>query len=287
MPLGFHLQTPYDEGEREQLGELLARNMAAANILGRLQVIKHAHAKTGRMFPLSEHARRVFFSEGDQDQDETAPDATLGTSFDIGGAEAAARIRELTPVTRGVFDGLTALYKRDAFTLAGAADARLVEKIRDALADAAARGETISDWRKAVAEITSEEGADELNAFTLDTAFQIAMQKTYSAGRLEQMQQPDVMDALPFWQYWTVGDARVRAGHAELDGFIARAMDPVWMKIYPPWDFGCRCSVAPLLASEALAIDKDAGEDGMVRVRTKPFTMLELATSRFGTLLAV
>jgi len=83
-----------------------------------------------------------------------------------------------------------------------------------------------------------------------------------------------------------VGDMRVRPGHAELDGFIARAIDPVWRKIYPPWDFNCRCSVVPLTEEEALQIDSDASEGGIERLASKPFTLLELQQTDFRTLMA-
>ena len=81
--------------------------------------------------------------------------------------------------------------------------------------------------------ITDDAGVAQLDAFTLDTAFNTAMQKAYSLGRYEQMSDPAVKAVLPYWQYWTVGDDRVRPEHAVLNGFTARADDPVWRKIYP------------------------------------------------------
>jgi uncharacterized protein with gpF-like domain len=96
------------------------------------------------------------------------------------------------------------------------------------------------------------------------------------------MQAPHMTEALPYWQYWTVGDLRVRPGHAELDGFTARAIDPVWRRIYPPWDFNCRCSVVPIPADEAPA---GSDEGGLERLGTKPLTMLELAQTDFRSLL--
>jgi SPP1 gp7 family putative phage head morphogenesis protein len=145
-------------------------------------------------------------------------------------------------------------------------DTRLIAKIRDALGEAAAKGETASDWKDAVNKLTSEAGVADLSSFTLDTAFNTAMQKAYSAGRLEQMQEPHMVEALPFWQYWTVGDDRVRPEHEVLDGFLARAIDPVWRKIYPPSGFNCRCSVVPIPADEALKIDPNASEGGLERL---------------------
>ena len=127
-------------------------------------------------------------------------------------------------------------------------DVRLIEKIRDSLAEIARDGGTAQDFHAAVRKLAGDAAVDGLNAFTLDTAFQTAMQKAYSSGRLEQMREPSTMDALPFWQYWTVGDLRVRPEHAVLDGFMARAIDPVWIKIYPPSGFNCRCSVVPIPA---------------------------------------
>jgi uncharacterized protein with gpF-like domain len=63
-----------------------------------------------------------------------------------------------------------------------------------------------------------------------------------------------------------VGDDRVRPEHAVLDQFTARADDPVWMKIYPPNGFNCRCSVVPVMEAEALKADKEANEPGYARL---------------------
>jgi SPP1 gp7 family putative phage head morphogenesis protein len=260
VALGFHLGNPGDTGIQRRLGDTLARHLAAADLLGRLQIMRHAHKKTGKLLPISPSSRVARFAEDPHDQ------VTGGFSFDLPNDDAQRFIQALTPVTRQVFDGLTAQYQRDAFTLAGVSDVRLIEKIRDSLAEIARDGGTAQDFHAAVRKLAGDAAVDGLNAFTLDTAFQTAMQKAYSSGRLEQMREPSTMDALPFWQYWTVGDLRVRPEHAVLDGFMARAIDPVWIKIYPPSGFNCRCSVVPIPAKEALKIDPDAGEGGIERL---------------------
>ncbi len=258
MALGFHLGVPPDSGLQAKLGDLLARHLATADMLGRMQILRHARAKTGRMLPLAQTGQHIYFDESGT--------AGAGFGFDIGADQAGAQIQSLTAVSKQVFDGLTANYRRDAFTLAGVSDVRLVEKMRDALAQIAREGGTPQDFRRAVEKLTGPAGVDKLNAFTLDTAFNTAMQKAYSAGRLQQMREPHMVEALPFWQYWTVGDDRVRPEHAVLDGFMARAIDPVWHKIYPPSGFNCRCSVVPIPSEEALKIDKHASEGGMERL---------------------
>jgi SPP1 gp7 family putative phage head morphogenesis protein len=260
LALDFHLATPRDSGLQRQLGDVLASHLASADMLGRLQIVRHAHKKTGKLLPIATGRKTIRFAD-DDDQSGTA-----GFAFDLPDDQAARIIGQLTPVTRQIFDGLTATYRRDAFTLAGVSDVRLIQKIRDALGDIAQKGGTAADFHKAVQQLTTESGAADLNAFTLDTAFNTAMQKAYSAGRLEQMREPHMVDALPFWQYWTVGDDRVRPEHAVLDGFLARAIDPVWQKIYPPSGFNCRCSVVPITAEEALKINPDASEGGLERL---------------------
>lgn len=46
-------------------------------------------------------------------------------------------------------------------------------------------------------------------------------------------------------QISTVGDDRVRPEHARLDKFTAKKSDPVWLRLWFPFDWGCRCVVIP------------------------------------------
>jgi SPP1 gp7 family putative phage head morphogenesis protein len=242
-----------------QLGDLLARHLAAANLLGRLHIARVGLVKTKRPVRLATNSRLKNFAEDDAQGDTL----NVGFRFDIPPTDAVDYLRNLTPLTRNLFDGLTSQYRNDAFIVAGVSDQRLIQKIRDALAETLAKGGTRDEFRKAVDELTSEVGIEKLAAFELDTVFQTNAGKAYNAGRLEQMKEPGLMDALPYWQYWTVGDLRVRPAHAVLDGFCARAIDPVWLKIYPPSGFNCRCSVIPILPEDA---PEGSDEGGMERL---------------------
>jgi len=268
MLVRAHLPRVGDGGYQRRLGDLLAHHLAHADLAGRLHILRHAHRKTGKLMPLAMTSRTVLFAD-DKDAERAAGDiatVSLGANFGFPDTTSSSYIRELTPVTRAVFDGLSSRYKRDAFTLAGTSDVRMIEKIRNELADVAEKGGTPRDFRKAVAALKEESDVKALNAFSLDTAFNTAMQKAYSAGRLEQMLEPHIVEALPYWQYWTMEDDRVRPEHAVLDQFLARAIDPVWHKIYPPCGFNCRCSVAPLTEEEALELNPKANEGGMERL---------------------
>lgn len=244
-------------GFQEELGEMLARHLAAADLLGRAQVVRTAHKRTGRVVEIGQRTSRFRFDDSQDDISDGAEDLAAGVgafpvSFDaaLPNDDIASYLRGLTPVTKDLFDGLTANYRKDAFTLAGVADVRLIEKIRDALADVAQKGGTAADFDKAAQQLLTDAGVEDLNAFTLDTAFNTAMQRAFARGRYDQMKEPAVKAILPIWQYWTVGDDRVRPEHRVLHGFAALADDPVWLKIYPPNGFNCRCSVVPILASD-------------------------------------
>ena len=248
---------------QKYIGDRLAEYQAGFNILGRLTVLQGGRAKTDKPLLFNTSSRLVSFADG---LDLAAREASVYYSFDVPPTGAIEYLRNLTPVTKDLFDGLTRQYRNDAFTIAGVNDQRIIEKVRDALGTVVNEGGTPGDFRKIVNYITSEAGADALDAFEIDTVFNTNVQKAYSAGRYEQMTDASVMEALPFWQYWTVGDNRVRPEHEAIDLFVARAIDPVWRKIYPPSGFNCRCSVVPITEAEALSIDKNAGDDGLMRL---------------------
>ena len=50
-------------------------------------------------------------------------------------------------------------------------------------------------------------------------------------------------ESLPYWQYRTQGDDRVRDAHKQLDGMVFKWDDDIWKTIYPPNGWNCRCTV--------------------------------------------
>jgi SPP1 gp7 family putative phage head morphogenesis protein len=76
--------------------------------------------------------------------------------------------------------------------------------------------------------------------------FRTNIQSAYGAGKFRAITDPDVIDEMPYVQYRTVGDARVRASHAVLDRGIYRAASEEWRRIAPPNGFSCRCSLVSL-----------------------------------------
>ncbi|MGH9580257.1 MAG: phage minor head protein [Terriglobales bacterium] len=225
---------------QERLAELLGTYLAAFDLLGRLHVMQKVKSKSGEAPPLNTMtAPRVLFQEN-----------VLG--FESVPFEGAIeRLRNLTALSRAAFDGLKQQYKLQAFTIAGTSDVRLIEEIQQALVRILEQGGTLADFERAVNALTDEAGIERLASFQIETVFQTNIQRAYGNGRFEQMKDPAVAIALPFWKYVTAGDGRVRPNHALMDGFVARHDDLVWGKWYPPAGFNCRCTVVPILANEA------------------------------------
>lgn len=62
-----------------------------------------------------------------------------------------------------------------------------------------------------------------------------------------------------YMEYRTVGDDRVRPAHARLDGLTLHKDSPVLRRIWPPCDWGCRCTMIPGIAANVRRTDAEAG----------------------------
>jgi SPP1 gp7 family putative phage head morphogenesis protein len=243
---------------QKKLAEVLAEYMAGFNLLGRLHVLQMVKRETG--LDLRMNTLTAF--------------AELGSEFtDVLGFErvppegALSRLRNLTSYTRAAYDALAERYKMQAFTVAGVTDVRLLDQIQQILIGVVEQGRTGADFERAVNQTLSREGVEQLTRFHLDTVFNTNVFTAYQNGRFEQLRDPAVVKALPYWKYLTVGDDRVRPTHAAMDGFVARQDDPVWRRWYPPAGFNCRCTVVAILPKDA---PDDADQSGLDRMPAQP-----------------
>ena len=151
------------------------------------------------------------------------------------------------------FGRLPAQLKQRAFTVAGIEQMDTLRRMKEAIARLPEGMSWDEAKRELAAEFSPYAGGDAKAAraraeFTLRThGFQ-----AYAVSR-HQQQMATARD-LPYWKYETVGDAKVRPGHAALDGKVLRYDDPWWKTHYPPWDWGCRCIVVPLDEEDAREI---------------------------------
>lgn len=158
--------------------------------------------------------------------------------------EARDRIAKLPLVTREVMDGMLPELRAYAFCITGLDVGDQLSKVRDQIAAVPAGEKT---WDKAKKEIAAElsgalggkEGQRRAEILLRTHVF-----RGYAAARYRSLLEQ--ADIFPFWEYKTYGDGNVRPSHAALNRKIFPAGHDIWQRIFPPWDWGCRCLVVPL-----------------------------------------
>ena len=169
------------------------------------------------------------------------------------------------------FGNLPPQLKQRAFTVAGIEQLDARQRIRDAVAKLPEGASWDEAKKEIAAEISPFVGGDDKAAkaranFMLRThGFQ-----AYAVARHQQ--QMEDIEIFPYWKYETVGDSRVRPGHAALDGKILRADDDWWKTHYPPWDWGCRCIVVELTELDAKKQGITPPEEMPTPERSESFT---------------
>lgn len=135
------------------------------------------------------------------------------------------------------FEKLSNEERARAFAVKDAAMANMIDRVKRDLDRAMKTGDV------SLRDFINSYKIEGVAAHYSENLYRTATATSYQAGRLRQMQDPDVIDALPFWEYVTVGDDRVRDFHAALNGKIWQASDPQALEYYPPLGYQCRCSV--------------------------------------------
>lgn len=159
--------------------------------------------------------------------------------------EAVSRIAGLPLVSRAVMDEMLPELRAYAFTITGLDVGDQMAKVRDMIQAVPAGEKTWEKARKEIAaELVDDLGGGKASARRAELLLRTHVFRGYAASRYRRlMQQADVF---PFWQYRTHGDGNVRPSHAALNGKIFPAGHQIWQRIFPPWDWGCRCLVVPL-----------------------------------------
>lgn len=154
---------------------------------------------------------------------------------------AAGSLRSRTLVRMDEYEAMQPQIRARAFAVSGIEDMKALARIRDAVAKVAEG----KDWTEARKEIAAELGGSERRA---ETVLRTNCFEAYAAARWRE-QQID-KDVMPYLVYHCVGDDRVRPEHRELDGLVLPADHPFWHTHYPPWDWGCRCTVSGMTQQE-------------------------------------
>jgi SPP1 gp7 family putative phage head morphogenesis protein len=172
--------------------------------------------------------------------------------------EARDRIATLPLLTRDVFDGLLPELKAHAFTVSGITAMDTLVRVRDEIAAVPQGGATWAEAKKRIA----ADLEDRLGPKEADVRAELLLRthtfRSYAVSRYRSLMAQ--RDAFPYWMYQTHGDERVRPSHKALDGKIFSAGHPIWQRIFPPWDWGCRCLIVPMTGPGTQRLkDKEQG----------------------------
>lgn len=139
-----------------------------------------------------------------------------------------------------------------AFIVAGAQGADLLADLRGAVDKAKAQGTGLGAFRKDFKALVAKhgwtgwtgEGSKGGEAWRTKVIYQTNMATSYAAGRWKQLNDPDLLKLLPYWQY-KHSDSVIhpRPLHAGWDGLTLPPDHPFWKTHFPPNGWGCQCRI--------------------------------------------
>ena len=177
--------------------------------------------------------------------------AEPGNAFYEQLAALQVRLRNLVPTER--WSDIQRSAHDRAFVVAGAMKADLLNDLATAVTKAIETGGTIDEFRADFDRIIEKTGwsyTGEKNWRTR-TIYATNMKSTYHAGRLAQLNDPELKKVAPLRMYRHGGSAEPRLEHLKWDKTVLPADHPWWRTHYTPNGWGCSCYV--IAVSEATA----------------------------------
>lgn len=212
----------------------------------------------------------------------TADDVDLGYAYTLAPEEAIKYFEGKGYAIGFNWHDVQTVAHARAFTVAGVMKLDVLQDIRGGLQSALDNGDTYQEFVKGLQPLLESKGwigkglvADpetgelhgkQLTPRRFQTIFDTNIQSSYNAGRYQQ-QMANVADR-PYFERVAVMDSHTRPPHAALNGFTARADDPVWEYIYTPDGYGCRCRIRSRSQSdvEKYGLTVQSSEGRMVEV---------------------
>lgn len=152
-------------------------------------------------------------------------------------------LRLFKTLTEDELAALTATYEASTAHVLANLTTAIGQGVRDALEEAVRSNVTPT---AAIRAFFSKQGLTASNSYYFETLLRTQTQLVYSAARQAEYADPDLDEIIWGYEYITVGDDRVRENHVALDGVIAPKNSPIWMTIWTPNGYNCRCQVIPV-----------------------------------------
>lgn len=163
--------------------------------------------------------------------------------------EASDWFRGRVAVTRAEWDAMSFAARRQAFTIAGTQQLRVVQAVLESIQLALDKGLPIGTWRKDIKKRLGSFATE--NSANLTTAFINAHQIAYNTGRWYQMSEPSVTRAMPYRRWDTVMDGRQTPVCDACNNTVLPHDHPWWLTHWPPAHPRCRSAVRAITASMA------------------------------------
>jgi SPP1 gp7 family putative phage head morphogenesis protein len=146
--------------------------------------------------------------------------------------------------------GMLKALRSNVYVFSGFKNYQFLRQASGLLVDDKGVARTFSKFRDEILKLNNAYNVEYLRA-----EYNYAIASAQMAGKWQTFQ--DTKQTLPLLQYTTVGDARVRAAHAKLDGIIKPVDDPFWDTYMPPNAWNCRCTVRQLAEGEITQTNAD------------------------------
>lgn len=190
------------------------------------------------------------------------------SAFDLPFDEQIEFFRQKVRLPTQGYQDLTAQNHDQAFVVAGAMKADLLNDLYKAVLSAIENGDSLGQFSKNFDSIAKKYGwtAGADNAWRAKIVYQTNLRVSHSAGRYHQMTDPDVLKARPYWQYRHITADNPRLQHKRLNNMVLRADDVWWTVNYPPNGWGCKCYARSLSQSDldslGISVSKTPDIDG-------------------------
>ncbi len=148
------------------------------------------------------------------------------------------------------------------FMVAGAQGADLLVDLRQAVDDAISKGTGIQEFRQQFDAIVAKHGwtgwtgsdSDGGVAWRTKVIYQTNMLTSYAAGRWKQLNDPELLKVMPYWQYkHSHSVITPRPLHLSWDGLTLPPGHPFWLTHFPPNGWGCQCRITAVTKSAYLS----------------------------------
>lgn len=232
--------TLFTREQRAALVDVFARTVATGSALGHFRVRERQQKAqaAGGLHRFADEEPFALFST-------TAPEGIpLLTP-----AQAVEYFRSLMP--RLGIDPIrwAPVMQRTAFTMAAATEQTLLDRVQKVILGRLQTGQGFSTAPAEIESMLDELGVSPANPQYAQMVFRTNAMDAYNVGLALELQEPDVAQTFPVWQYLGIDDGRAGADHRPRFGRYYPNSLP-FAVVRGPRVFNCRCTFRPVDAWE-------------------------------------